>query len=194
MANEAPKTMRLLELAFPGDQAPPQLSVAVVSLVELCQLGMPDAAKVRELILGAGFESGRQERADEAGRVLSFDLKMVDMPVRNLRHELYGRGRQGEPVLLLLSEGDTAAGKIVFLSALFRGAVEADAIKAAAHVTQGKPLTGGKVRNHDGNQLRRVFWDTGGAAGIRGFVVSGPQNVESTDLMRAFTAFNWTTA
>lgn len=196
MANEAtggdvPPLKRVIELAFPGDRAPPQLSVSVVSLVELCQLGMPDANRVRDLIVGAGFQSGAKERADESGRVLALDLKVVDMPVRNLRHELYGMGRHGEPVLLLLSQGDTDVGEIVFLSALFRSAIEADAIKAAAHVVQSKPITGARVRNHDGNKLRRVFWDVGGVAGIRGFMVSGPQNVESTDLLRAFTAFNW---
>jgi hypothetical protein len=199
MANEgsggaAPKTKRVLELAFPGDQAPPQLSVSIVSLVELCQLGMPDPNQVRQLIKGAGFESGNQERAEQAGQVLSLDLKVVDMPVRNLRHELYGGARHGEPVLLLLSDGETEAGKIVFLSALFRGAIEADAVKAAAHVTKNRPITGARIRNHDGNELRRVFWDVGGAGGIRGFMVSGPQDVERIDLLRAFTAFNWTAA
>jgi hypothetical protein len=187
----APKTRRVVELAFPEDSPPAQLSVSIVSLVELCQIAMPDPEMVRENILQAGFETGRQERADEAGRMLALDTKVVDMSVRNLRHELFGRGRQGEPVILLLSQGDTDRGKIVFCSAIFRGAMEADAIKAAAHVTKDQPITGSRVLNHDGNVLRRVFWDVGGIAGIRGFMVSGPGNVEDTELPRAFTAFNW---
>lgn len=191
MAENQPKTRRVIELAFPGDEAPPQLSVSIVSLVELCQLAMPDADKVRENIIHAGFETGRQERADEAGRMLALDIKVVDMPVRNLRHELFGGGRHGEPVILLLSQGETDRGKIVFLSTIFRGAIEADAVKASAHVTKDKPITGSRVLNHDGNVLRRVFWDVQGAAGIRGFMVSGPGNVENTELPRAFTAFNW---
>lgn len=194
MAEQKPSERRVIELAFPGDEAPPQLSVSIVSLVELCQIAMPDPGKVRDNILGAGFETGRQERADEAGRMLALDTKVVDMPVRNLRHELFGRGRHGEPVILLLSQGETDRGPIVFLSALFRGAIEADAVKAAAHVTKDKPITGSRALNHDGNVLRRVFWDVGGQSGIRGFMVTGPGNVESTDLPRAFTAFNWVNA
>lgn len=186
-----PKLKQVLELAFPGDQAPPQLGVSVVSLVELCQLAMPDAGKVRELILGAGFDTGAQARAVEAGRTLALDIKVIDAPVRNLRHEIFGRGRHGEPVILLLSQGETDAGPIVFLSTLFRGAVEGDAIKAAMHVIKAEPLTGSKIRNHDGNEVRRVFWDVGGVAGLRGFVVSGPQDTDSTTLTRAFTGFNW---
>jgi hypothetical protein len=182
---------RVLELAFPEESPPARLSAAVVSLVELCQLGMPNAGKLRELILGADFQEAAQSKADEAGGVLALDLKLVETPIRDLRHELFGRGRRGEPVLLLLSQGKTGKGDIVFLSALFKGAIEADAVKAAAHVSKANPITGSKVRNHNGNEVRRVFWDVKGAAGIRGLVVSGPQNIESTTLTRAFTAIGW---
>jgi hypothetical protein len=180
----------LIEAAFPDNQAPGQLSAAIVSLVELCQIAMPDPAFVREQIIGAGFEIGVQERADEAAAMLALEDKVFAFPVRNLRHELFGRGRQGENVIILLSHGDSAEGKVVFLTTMFRGAMEADAVKAAAHVTGKQPLTGATLRNPAGNVLRRVFWDTEGEAGVRGLMVTGPHNVEATDLPRAFTAFN----
>lgn len=180
----------LVEAAFPGNEAPGQLSVAIVSLTELCQIAMPDPALVREQIVGAGFETGAQERADEAAAMLALDDKVFAFPVRNLRHELFGRGRHGENVIILLSQGDSAEGKVVFLTTLFRGAMEADAVKAGAHVTGKQPLTGATLRNAGGNVLRRVFWDAEGVAGVRGLLVTGPHNVEATDLPRAFTAFN----
>lgn len=187
----SPQVVQVIEMAFPGDQAPPQLSVSIVSLVELCQLGMPNVGKVRELIASAGFKPGAQDTADAVARTLALDVKTVNMAVRNLRNEIFGRGRHGEPVVLLLSHGESDAGQVVFLSALFRGAVEADAVKAAAHVTKAQPLTGAKARNHDGQDIRRVFWDVGGGAGLRGFMVTGPADPDSTTMLRAFTGFNW---
>jgi hypothetical protein len=191
IAQPPPDMKRVLELAFPDESPPARLSAAVVSVVELCHLGMPDARKLRELIRGADFQEGAPSKAEEAGQMLALDVKLVETPIRDLRHELFGRGRRGEPVLLLLSQGKTGKGDIVFLSALFKGAIEADAVKAASHVSKTKPITGSKIRNHNGNEVRRVFWDVKGAAGIRGFVVSGPQDVESTALTRAFTAIAW---
>jgi hypothetical protein len=189
-AGAARPTRTILELAFEGNQAPAQLSVAIVSLVELCEIAMPDPAKIRESLLGAGFEVGKKARADEAGRMLALDNKFVATPLRNLRHELYGKERHGAPVLILLSEADAKEGKLVFCSAIFRGALEADAVKAVAHVTKLQPITGSTARNADGNVLRRVFWDVKDVAGVRGLVVTGPGNVEATELPRAFTAFN----
>ncbi len=122
--------------------------------------------------------------------MLALDRGLLSQPVKNVRHQMFAGGRQGEPVLFLLSEGDTNDGKVVFCSTIFRGAIEADAVKAAAHVTKQAPFTGSRARNADGHVLRRVLWDTNGVAGIRGFAITGPENVESMDLPRAFTAFN----
>lgn len=180
----------VLELAFPGDEAPGQLSVGIVSLVELCQIAMPDPVKIRENLLAAGFIIGKQEQANQAGESLAFDKNVVSVPVRNLRHELYGATRHGLPVMILLTEGDTKDGGIVFCSSLFRGALEADAVKAASHVTKRQPITGSRVLNSQGHVLRRVFWDAEGEGGIRGFMVSGPIDVEATVTPRAFVAFN----
>ena len=122
--------------------------------------------------------------------MLALESDLVDPGVRNLKHELFGKERNIEPVLILLSEGDSKNGKVVFCSAIFRGAIEADAVKAVAHVTKQQPFTGSSVRNADGMMVRRVFWDVQGLAGIRGLVVSGPEDVESIDLPRAITGFN----
>jgi hypothetical protein len=73
---------------------------------------------------------------------------------------------------------------------LFNGAIEADVVKAAAHVTDKQPLTGATVTNPNGAQIRRVFWDVEGIAGVRGLMVSGPPDVENPIIMRAITAFN----
>lgn len=194
MADEKPKVRTLIELPFEGDAAPGQLSVAIVSLVELCQIAMPNADLIRQNILGANFVTAPEARANEAGRMLALDTQVVAMPVRNLRHELFGRERHEELVTLLLSTGDTDQGRIVFLSAIFRGAMEADAVKAAAHVTKAQPATGATARNHDGHTLRRVFWNTEGAGNIGALMVSGPKDVESLELARAFTAFNMAAA
>lgn len=102
---------------------------------------------------------------------------------------MYGTERNGDPIVVMLSEGDTDDGKIVFLTTLFRGAIEADAVKAVTHVAQKQPLTGSNVTNTEGSVVRRVFWDVDDA-GIRGMVVSGPDNVESMQAPRAITAYN----
>ena len=183
-------TRRVISRAFEGDNAPGELSAGIVSLAELCQISMPDPEKIRASLLDAGFTPAPQDKANEAGRMLALDKQMSAKPVRRLRHEFFGTFRHGAPVLILLSTGETDEGGIVFCSAIFRGAIEADAVKAAAHVTKKQPFTGAVVRNDDGTTVRRVFWDVEDIAGVRGFVVSGPQNVEATDLPRAITAFN----
>jgi hypothetical protein len=192
--NEGPdasaRVRLLLSQAFPDDAAPAELSVGVVSLVELCQLAMPDPNRIREKLRQAEFEIGNQERAHEVGEVFALDRKIFASQVRNLRHEIYGKYRHDAPVVILLSVGDSDEGKVVFCSSIFRGAIEADAIKAAAHVTQKEPFTGSTAKNSDDKLLRRSFWDVGGKDGIRFLVVSGPQNVEATDLPRAITALN----
>jgi hypothetical protein len=185
------RTLRLVEMAFPDDQVPAELSVAIVSLVELCQIAMPDVKEIRKRLSEAQFEVGKDKEAEDAARMLALDNKVIDGKLRNFKHTMYGRERQGAPVIFLLSEADSDNGKIVFLTTLFRGAGEADAIKAAMHVIKGQPITGGKVRNADGHQLRRVFWDTKGEGNVRGFMVTGPQHVEADTVPRAFTAFNW---
>jgi hypothetical protein len=185
-----PKLRRVIEAAFPGDEAPPELSVAIVSLVELCQLAMPNPAGIAEAIQSAGFAEGPKERADEFAGWLALDNKVFSFPVRNLRHKLFARNRHDVRVRLLVSEGESAQGRVLFVTTIFGGALEADAIKAAAHVTKKQPLTGATVTNAEGKQLRRVFWDAEGESGIRGLMVTGPQDVESADAPRAFTAFN----
>lgn len=188
--DRTPRTEKVVfELAFEGDAPPPSLSKAIVSLVELCQIAMPYPNKVRQNIEGAGFFKGEQEIADGYGAAFALDDKVVSWPIRSIRHEIYGRARDNEPVILLLSEAESGKGKVVFLSALFRGAMEADAVKAAAHVAKRQPFTGAIAKNAAGNTLRRVFWDVEGEGNIRGLMVSGPENVESTTLPRAFTAF-----
>jgi hypothetical protein len=122
--------------------------------------------------------------------MLSLDSQVIASPVRDLRHEIFGRERRDQPVIVLLSEGDSNQGKVVFCTTLFRGAIEADAVKAAAHITKEQPFTGATIRNADGNILRRVFWEVKNVAGVRGFMVTGPHDVEAADLPRAFTAFN----
>ena len=185
-----PKVRRLISAAFPDDSVPAELSVAIVSLVELCQIAMPNPAKLREAIKTAGFADGPQDRADQFGALLALDDKVFSFPVRNVRHQLFARDRQEARVRLLLSEGESKEGAVVFVSAIFTGSIEADAVKGAAHVTKKQPLTGANITNSLGAQLRRVFWDVGGEAGIRGLMVTGPQNVEALEAMRAYTAFN----
>lgn len=180
----------LISKAFEGDEAPGQLSVAIVSLVELCNLAMPDTAKLRSEILGAGFSAAPKDVTERTGAWLSLEDKVAASPVRNLRHEMFGRDRHGENVYIVLSEGNSADGKVVFCSTVFTGAIEADAVKAAAHVAKKEPFIGSTHRRPDGRVLRRVFWDVEGVAGIRGLVVSGPENVELLNEPRAFTAFN----
>ena len=190
MVKTEPPQRTLISEAFPGVQAPAELSAAVVTLVDLCRYSMPDPKKIRSNLAGADFKAGRQELANDAGRVLALDSKIVASPISNLRHEIFARGRDGVRVLILLSVGDSAEGQIVFCSSLFTGAIEADAVKAAAHVTELQPVAAGAARLSGGRVLRRVFWQLDGAAGVGGFVVSGPENVEAMNEHRAFIAFN----
>jgi hypothetical protein len=190
VGKNAPVKKQVRQAAFPGDRAPPELSVAIVSLVELCQLAMPDPKALRKQIAEAGFVAGPPKNAETVGATLALDHEVFDVGVRNLRHEIFGRDRQGVLVTFLLSEGDSDKGKVVFCSTLFRGAIEADAVKAAEHVIKKKPLTGARTRVPDGRVLRRVFWNTEGVAGVRGFVVTGPESVIDGAAPRAFTAFN----
>ena len=192
MSGETPKpsVKRTISMAFEGDQPPAGLSVGIVSLVEFCKSGMPDAARLRDLFKNAQFNKSGQKNADDAARLLALDTKIFAKPVRNLRNEMYGAERNGDPVVLMLSEGDTDDGKVVFLTSMFSGAIEADVVKAVAHVTKDKPITGATVTNAEGALVRRVFWDVNDA-GIRGMVASGPDNVESLQAPRAITAFNF---
>ena len=179
----------LISKAFEGDNAPAQLAVAIVSLVELCQFAMPDPKKLHDAIVGANFTPLPQARADEAGAFLALDKAVVTTPIQSLQHKFYERDRNGEAVLYLLSEGRTQRGRIVFLSTLFSGAIEADAVKAVSHVSKEQPVTGARAVNDRGKQIRRVFWQINNHAGIKAIVVTGPQNVEALDAPRAFTAF-----
>ena len=180
----------VIESAFQGDQAPAELSVGIVSLIELCNLAMPNPAAVRQRLQEAEFAVSSQDTADMFAKMLALDNKVMSFPVRGLSHKAYTRDRQGETIQLLLSEGDSDQGKIVFVSTLFRGAIEADAVKAAAHVTKKQPITGAAMETSEGWRRRRVFWDTEGVSGVRGLMVTGPEDVESTDHYRAITAFN----
>jgi len=180
----------IIGAAFPGDRAQPELSVAIVSLVELCKVAMPDPAALYEAIQSAGFADGPQERADKFGALLALDSKVFSFPVRNLRHKLFARERNEARVRLVITEGDSEQGPVVFASTIFAGCIEADTIKAAAHVAKKQPLTGATITNAQGTPLRRVFWDVEGVAGIRGLMITGPENLEALEAMRAFTAFN----
>lgn len=188
--NMPPKLKRVIETAFEGVEAPPELSVGIVSLVELCQLAMPDPAAIDQAIKSADFSEGKKDRTDEFSIWLALDNKVFSFPVRNLTHKLYLRDRQDARVRLLVSAGESDQGRVIFVTTIFGGAIEADAIKAVVHVTNKHPLTGATVVNAQGAQLRRVFWDIEGVAGIRGMMITGPDNVESADAPRAITAFN----
>lgn len=181
---------RLLSLAFEGDQAPAELSVGVVSLVELCQVAMPDPLRLRTSLIGAGFRQGSQKAADNAGRMLALDNAVIGAPVHALNHEIYGTERHNDPVTILVSEGESAGGKVIFVTALFRQSMEADVVKAVVHVSKKQPFTGAVTKNSDGAIVRRVFWDIEDAAGIRGIMVTGPDNVEAMHVARGITAFN----
>lgn len=181
----------LISAAFEGDFAPPPLSAAIVSLVELCQRAMPDPKMLRTAIVDeAKFEVGPQARADELARTWALEDKLIGAPVTILSHEVFGRERDGEPVLFLLSTGMSEGKDVVFCTVLFRGVIEADVVKAVTHVTKRKPFGGGRVRNADGAIVRRVFWDVEGDAGVRAMAACGPDNVEALDLPRAIVAFN----
>ncbi|MEQ1618401.1 MAG: hypothetical protein ABL883_08670 [Terricaulis sp.] len=181
----------LVTAAFEGEFAPPPLSVAIVSLVELCHRAMPDPKKLRAAIVEeAKFDLGPQERAVEIARTWALDNKLIAAPVTNLRHEVFGRERSGEPVLFLLSTGTAEGKEVVFCSVLFRGVAEADVVKAVNHVTKRNPFGGGRAVNADGGIVRRVFWDVQGDAGIRAIAACGPDNVDALDLPRAIVAFN----
>lgn len=184
-----PKIKQVISKAFPGNEAPAGLSVGIVSLVELCNIAMPSAAEARKQIKNAAFVGIAREKADNAARLFALDAKILVKPVRNLRNALYARDRNDEAVLLLLSEGDTDDGRVVFLSSIFRGSIEADVVKAVTHVTKTQPFTGTTVTNADGVAMRRVQWELN-SGGIRGMVVTGPPNVESLENPRAITAFN----
>lgn len=185
-----PNERTLISSAFPGDEAPPELSVAIVSLVELCQQAMPDPVLLHKRIVEAGFAAGPEQNAAVNGAPLALDDRVFSFPVRNLRHQIFGRNRNEHLVTFLLTQGDSDQGPVVFCSTLFRDAIEADAVKAATHVTKKTPLTGATTKLPSGVTIRRVFWDTGGEAGIRGLMVTGPDNVEDVGTPRAFTAFN----
>jgi hypothetical protein len=180
----------IISKAFEGDLPPANLGACIVSLVELCQLAMPDPVQLRKRLSEAEFTKGPDERAADAGRVLALDNRIVAGRVANLSHEIYGKVRNDGMVVILLSVGDGDNGQYVFCSTLFRNAIEADVVKAVAHVAKKQPLTGSRVPNDDNFLLRRVFWDIGGEAGIQGMVASGPANVEETRAVRAITAFN----
>ncbi|MBL8546295.1 MAG: hypothetical protein JNL81_07510 [Hyphomonadaceae bacterium] len=187
--NQSKDAYKLISTAFEGHKAPAQLSVAIVSLVELCQFAMPDPKKLHDAIMGANFVAASQERANVAGAYLALDNSVISTPVQNLQHKFYERDRNGEMVLYLLSEGRTQRGRIVFVSTLFRGAIEADAVKAVVHVSKEQPITGARAVNNNGKPIRRVFWHINNQAGIKGIVVTGPQDVESLTAPRGFTAF-----
>ena len=60
-ADAPTRTRTLISQAYEGDSPPGALSVGIVSLVELCQLAMPDPAKIRERLREAEFDVGRRK-------------------------------------------------------------------------------------------------------------------------------------
>lgn len=184
------REITILTRAFESDACPPLLSVGLVSLIELSQQAMPSPSKVRAKMAEGGLQHAPQKQADAFGRALAFDSKMVAGPVRNLRHELYTKTRHQLQVGLLVTEADSDDGPLVFCSSIFNGAIEADVVKAVAHVTKHKPVVGGKALNADGALLRRVFWDLPNLAGVRFIIATGPDDIDSEQAMRAVTAFN----
>ena len=195
MANMAKKeepkhVMTLVSPAFEGDSPPAELSVGIVSLIELCQQAMPNANKVRGKLIEANFQQREEKRAQEITTVLAFDKGLVEGNIRNFRHAIYQRERHDAPVVLMVSEGDTGKGPVVMVSTLFTGAAEADVVKAVGHVTKAAPFTGQKVENKDGFTVRRVFWELPNTSGVRFMVASGPADPDAMDKMRAITAIS----
>lgn len=187
--NGAPKRT-LISKAYEGDNPPGVLSVGLVSLVELCQHAMPKPAKIREKMAEASLEKVSQEQADKFGAALALDQKMLAGPVRNLKHDLYAKERAGALVLLLISEGQSDEGPVVFATTLFTGAVEADVVKAVSKVTDQEPSVGSVASGPSGD-IRRVYWDIpNNTAGVRFFVASGPADMDADHTLRAVTAFN----
>lgn len=180
----------IIESAFPGIAAPAELSVGIVSLVELCNLAMPDPTALYQRIRQAEFTDVVQDEAEQFARMLALDDRVLSFPVRNLRHKLFSKIRNAATVALLVTEGESGEGPIVYCSTLFRGAMEADVVKAVSHVTKKQPFTGANLMGADNAHRRRVFWDTEGVGGARAVMATGPQNVEALDQFRAITAFN----
>ena len=190
MVDKVTPKRHLQTLAYVGDSPPGVLSAGLVSLVELCQHAMPSPQKIREKMAEAGLERVDQAQADRFGRALALESKVLKGSIRNLTHELYAKERAGALVLLLVSEGDADTGHTVFCSTLFTGAVEADVVKAVSKVTSHQPAVGNIGADADGRQIRRVYWDIPGTAGVRFFVASGPVDMDDDIGLRAVTAFN----
>ena len=187
---QKPTIKTILSKAFEGDLPPPELSAAIVSLVELAQIAMPDPNRVRQAILGADFASHDEEISRSGGEIYGFEKNMLSDPVTGLKHEFFERERNGAPVFLLLSVGMAGTRPVVFLSTLFQGAIEADVVKAVTHVAKREPFVGAKATNASGFPLRRIFWDVEDVSGVRFLVASGPPNVDGTSFPRAITAIS----
>ena len=174
----------------PRDEPPAVLGVAAVTWLDVCLGRMPNAASVRKGIVDAGFRPEPEATAKAIGRSLALDNKMLSFPIRDLKHEAWRKEQHGVPAAILLTTAHSDLGDMVFCSALFGGATEADAVKMIQHLAKSPPTVGGLTHDPDGKVLRRVFWKLDGQAGMLAMAVSGPENPDARDHLRALVAFN----
>lgn len=174
----------------PGEEPPAVLGLAAVTLLDVCIGQMPDIARVERAIVEAGFKPEPEATARGIARGLALESKMVSAPLRDFRHKAWRTERQGVPAAMLLSAAQSDLGPVVFCSALFGGATEAEAVKTVQALSRSPPTDGGMAHDADGKVVRRVFWNLQGQAGLLGLVVCGPENPETRDHLRALVAFN----
>lgn len=171
-----------------GEAVPAVLGAAAALLLETCLGRIQDVAQLRASITGAGFRPEPPETARAVGRALALESKMVAKPMRDMAHVAYSKEHHGVPAVMLLSTAQSELGGIVFCSALFGGATEREAVHVVERMTKITASAGGLAHDPDGNVLRRIFWQLGGAGGLLAIALSGPEDQTSRDVLRALTA------
>ncbi len=171
-----------------GEAVPAVLGAAAALLLETCLGRMQDVQLLRAGITGAGFRPEPPETARQVGRALALESKFVASPVRDMQHAAYSKEHHGVPAVMLLSTAQSELGGIVFCSALFGGATEAEGVHVVERMLKTPVTVGGLAHDPDGNVLRRIFWQLGGAGGLLAIGLSGPEDQTSRDVLRALTA------
>ena len=172
------------------DPMPIVLGAAAVVWLETCLGRMPSVAKLQAGLKANGFQPEPEAVARAVARGLALDAKIVATPLRDLRHSCWRKEHKGVPAVILLSTAQSDLGEIVFCSALFGGATEAEAVRAVENLTNSAPLVGGLAHDADGKVVRRVFWKVSGGSGVKAIAVSGPEDPATRDHLRALIAFN----
>lgn len=181
-----PPGPRLLE----GERVPAVLGVAAATLLQTCLGRMPNADRIRAALREEGWKPEPAETARAVGRSLALDSKLIATPLRDLEHAAWRRDHQGVPAVILLSTAQSAVGPMVFCTAFFGDATEAEAVRVVEALTKVKPAVGGLAHDPDGNVLRRIFWKFEGAGGLLAIALSGPEDENRRDHLRALIAFN----